>query len=94
MKIDKYLKQKYEEVVSRAIELKLIKREEWKNRFINYRDRYGHSFVHYLEAIMGKMDVFLTLNSIMLRNREELEKRFGVRILTPEELNKEVEDKR
>jgi len=94
MKINKYLKQKYEEVVSRAVELKLIKREEWKNRFINYRDEYGHSFVHYLESIMGKMDVFLTLNSIMLRNREELEKRFGVRILTPEELNKEVEDKK
>ena len=91
--IDKILKVAYEEVVSRAIKLKLIKRKEWNDRFINYRDEVGHSFVHYLECIMNKIEVFVTVNSIMLKNREELQKRFGVRIASPEELHKELHDK-
>ena len=91
MKIDKFLEEKYEEVVSRAIKLKIIKREEWDNQFKNYRDEFGHSFVHYLECIMSKIDIFLTLNPIMLKNKKELEERFGVRILSPEEAIKEIE---
>ena len=96
MKIDKFLEEKYEEVVSRAIKLKIIKREEWDNRFKNYRDEAGHSFVHYLECIMSKINIniFLTLNPIMLKNKKELEKRFGVRILSPEDAIKEIEKKK
>lgn len=94
MEINEYLEKVYEEVVSRAIGLKLIKRKEWDERFKDYRDEAGHSFVHYLECIMNKIDIFLTLNPIMIENREELEKRFGVRIATPEELNKELEEKK
>ena len=94
MEIDEYLEQKYEEVVSRAIGLKLIKRSEWDERFKDYRDEAGHSFVHYLECIMNKIDIFLTLNPIMIKNREELEKRFGVKIRNPRELTKELENKK
>ena len=92
--IDKYLEKKYEEVVSKAIRLKIIKRKEWDERFKNYRDEAGHSFVHYLVSIMNEMDIFLTLNPIMLRNRNTLQKRFGVRIVSPEELNKEMKSQK
>ncbi len=92
--IDKFLEEMYEEVVSRAVKLKIIKREEWDNRFKNYRDEYGHSFVHYLECIMSKIDIFLTINPIMLKNKKELEERFGVRILSPEEAIKEIDKKK
>lgn len=93
-KFGKFLEEKYEEVVSEAIKLKLIKRKEWNNRFKNYRDKFGHSFVHYLECIMNKIDIFLTLNPIMLRNRDELQERFGVRILSPEEAIEEIGNKK
>ncbi len=93
-KIDKFLEEKYEEVVSEAIKLELIKRKEWDNRFKNYRDEWGHSFVHYLECIINKIDIFLTINPIMLKNKKELEKRFSVRILSPKEAIKEIEKKK
>ena len=92
--INKLLEKEYEKVVSRAVELKIIKREEWDNRFKNYRDEFGHSFVHYLECIMSKINFFLTINPIMLKNKMELEERFGVRILSPEEAIKEIGKKK
>ena len=91
--MEKTLEQEYEKVVSRAVKLKLIKRKEWDNRFINYRDEYGHSFVHYLECIMHKIEIFVTLNPIMFKHREELQKRFGVRIASIEELDEELKTK-
>ncbi len=87
----KDLEKMYEEVVSRAIRLKIIKRKEWDDRFKNYRDECGHSFVHYLECIMNNIEIFVTLNPIMFKHREELQERFGVRIASPEELIKEME---
>ena len=92
--INKLLEKEYEKVVSRAVELKIIKREEWDNRFKNYRDEFGHSFVHYLECIMSKINFFLTINPIMLKNKKELEERFGVKILSPEEAIKEIGKKK
>jgi len=92
--INKLLEKEYEKVVSRAVKLKIIKREEWDNRFKNYRDEFGHSFVHYLECIMSKINFFLTINPIMLKNKKELEERFGVRILSPEEAIKEIGKKK
>ncbi len=87
---NKFLEKQYKEIVSRAVKLKIMKRKEWNDRFKTYRDECGHSFVHYLECIRNKIDVFLTTNPIMLRNRNELQERFGVRIASPEELHKEL----
>ncbi len=64
--------------------------EEWNARFKNFRDVYVYSIIHYFESVVNCSDVFVTLNPIMLENREELEKRFGVEIKTPGEL---LEDK-
>ena len=54
-----------------------------------YIDHYGiDSLPHLIEASEHKMDFFVTLNKPMLEDREELEKKFKVKIRTPEEMNK------
>jgi len=72
-------------VVSTSIKLKLITLSEWENRFKDYCDNAGHSFVHYLEANMNGCDTFLTMNDIMLNNRKELNKRFKAQISSTED---------
>lgn len=80
----------YEEVVIRAIGKRLITLEEWNKRFKYYRDYAGYSFIHYLEAKMsGKINCFLTENPIMIENREELEDRFGIKIMNIKEFASE-----
>ncbi len=55
-----------------------------KNKYI---DHYGiNSLPHLIEAHMNKMDYFITLNKPMLDDRDELEKKFNIKIRTPEEM--------
>jgi len=74
------LEVEYEKVAKRAIKQKLITRKEWDTDFKFLRDEWGHSFVHYLEAIIAKLDLFVTINPRMLERKEELEKRFKLKI--------------
>jgi hypothetical protein len=78
----------YENVVKAAIMMGLITEKEWNTRFKFYRDKAGYSFVHYLSCIMSieKINTFCTENPIMLDNRDELQKRFKVTIVTLKEL--------
>ena len=87
------LEKEYEKVATLSIKKGLITREEWENRFKNYRDEYGHSFLHYLTAVMNGCDAFITFNKIMLDNKEELEGRFKVKIRSPIEAYTEGLDK-
>jgi hypothetical protein len=80
----------YEMVVLRAIGRGLITLNEWNKKFKYYRDDAGYSFIHLLEGKMsGKIDVFLTENPIMIENREELEDRFGIKIMNMKEFVEE-----
>ncbi len=63
--------------------------EEWNSRLKYFRDDVGYSIIHYFEAVVNRLDIFVTFTKKMLENREELEKRFGVKIRTPEEFLKE-----
>ena len=83
----------YKMEVEKFINLKLITLEEWNSRFKNFRDEYGYSFIHYLESTINELDTFITNNPVMLENRKELEKRFGVKIRTPGELLIVLQDK-
>jgi hypothetical protein len=77
----------YEAVVIRAIARGWITEKEWNTRFKNFRDDAGYSMIHYFEAKMsGKIGTFLTENPIMIENRDELEKRFGIKIMNMKEL--------
>lgn len=82
----------YKKEVKKAIEMNLITLDEWNMRFKFYRDDYGYSFIHYLNCIYFKIDTFLTDNPIMLENRKELEKRFGVKIISSKEFLEDREN--
>lgn len=85
METDEYLEPFYESIVKKSIDKGIITRKEWDERFSDFKDEYGHSFVHYLNCILNKIDLFLTTCKIMIDNRQELKKRFGVEIILPEE---------
>lgn len=56
-----------------------------KNKYI---DQYGlDSLPKLIIASQNGMNIFLTLNKSMLKDREELEKKFNIKIRSPEELN-------
>jgi predicted nucleic acid-binding protein len=82
----------YEKVAAVAIKKGLITKDEWTNRFKFYRDECGHSFVHLLECKLASksINVFLTSNKLLLDSRQELQKRFGIEILTVEEFNDKI----
>ena len=80
------LEKQYQSAVKLFIRLELITLEEWNTRFKNFRDDCGYSMIHYLEAVLNKVDSFVTENPFLLGNRKELVKRFGVEILTAEEM--------
>jgi len=57
-----------------------------------YIDQYGiDSLPHIKEAVAAKCDVFVTINQSVLGDRKELEKKFGIKIATPEEIIKKDE---
>ncbi len=52
-----------------------------------YIDHYGiDSLPHLIIASQNKMDVFITTNESLLRDREELEAKFKIKIRAPSEL--------
>ena len=74
-----------EEVFKRGIMSKKEYKEKYENKYID--ENYGgDSFPQLMEVVLhGKDIMFVTVNEKMLRDREKLEKRFGVRILSPNE---------
>ncbi len=86
------LENEYRKQVQLLIDKKLITLKEWNTKYKNYRDSYGYSILNYFSAYLGKGDIFMTTNEIMLDNRDELTKKFSVKILTPGEALKEMED--
>ena len=80
---------KYKALVHSYIDAELITLEEWNKRFKYFRDDCGYSMIHYLQAAMSNIDLFMTNNPIMLKNRKELMKRFGVKIITTKEFMEE-----
>ena len=54
-----------------------------------YIDHYGiDSLPHLKIASENKVDYFVTTNKALLKDREELEKLFIIKIKTPKEMNK------
>lgn len=83
-----------EEIIPEAIKRGLFTEEEYNAEFKDkYNDPYGcDSFSQYIGTVLHVMDtgdkdaIFVTLNDNMLKNRDMLKNRFGVRILHMEEL--------
>lgn len=81
----------YRNTVRRIITEKKITLKEWNNKYKHYRDEYGYSIIHYFEAYIREIEAFVTNNPIMLKNKIELKKIFGIEILTVGEMMEEKE---
>ncbi|MCS7187888.1 MAG: hypothetical protein N3B10_00395 [Armatimonadetes bacterium] len=87
-KLEPEAKREYEEIKRWAVEeAKLVTMEEWDELRQNYRDEYGDSFVHYMNALRHKA-VFVTNNPKILADRRKLQKRFGGKIISGEQFQK------
>ncbi|MFN3420134.1 MAG: hypothetical protein ACK40X_00230 [Armatimonadota bacterium] len=87
-KLEPEAKREYSEIKKWAIEeAKLMTEEEWEELRRTYRDEYGDSFVHYMNAVRHKA-MFVTNNPKMLADRRKLQKRFGGKIISGEQLQK------
>ncbi|MBS3097057.1 hypothetical protein J4480_06500 [Candidatus Woesearchaeota archaeon] len=78
-------------ILKQAFEEKLITREEYEKSYKDmFYDEFGFDgFIQYIDAVMGsKGDCFVTLNQNLLKRRNELEKKFKLKITSIEELEK------
>ena len=79
------LEQMRKEIIDTAIERGIITKEEVSVYVGKYFDEYGiDSFINYLSMLLGepKMDAFMTLCEPLLKDKEKIEKRFGIKIIT------------
>jgi len=84
-----------EDILKQAFNENLFTKEEYKERYKDmFYDDYGSdSFIQYINAVMNaKIDCFVTENERMLKRKEELKKRFGLRIAGPKEILEEHEN--
>ena len=81
-----------------AFEKGVLTKEEYEQKYKDmFYDDYGmDSFIQYLDAIIGdrKVDCFVTHNERMLRIKEELKERFGLRVASSKEILEEMERKK
>ena len=58
-----------------------------------YIDQYGiDSLPHLIDASKFGMEMFITVNKGMLDDREELEKKYNIKIRSPEDFDEEELD--
>ena len=84
-------------VLEQAFGKKLISKEEYEKKYRDmFYDELGFDgFLQYLDAVMNaKGDYFVTLNGNLIKRREKLEKKFKLKIITPEELEKIADEER
>src|SRR3989338_5929375 len=85
-----------DDILKQAFEEKLFTKEEYEEKYKDmFYDDYGSdSFVQYINAVMNtKVDCFVTHNERMLTRKDELKKRFGLRIASSKEIVEETEEK-
>ena len=85
------LHQQKNKILKQAIEEKLITKEEYEKNYKDmFYDEFGFdSFLQYIDGVMNsKGDYFVSLNKNLLKRRSELEKRFKLKIISMEELEK------
>ena len=78
-------------ILKQAFEENFFTEEEYNEKYKDmFYDEFGSdSFVQYINAAMNaKIDFFVTGNERMLKIREELKKRFGLGIKSPEDILK------
>ena len=80
-----------ESILKQAFEENMFTEQEYNEKYKDmFYDDYGSdSFMQYINAVMNaKIDFFITENERMLKKKEELKKRFGLEIASPEDILK------
>lgn len=83
-----------ESILKQAYEENLFTEEEYDEKYKNmFYDEFGSdSFTQYINAVMNaKIDFFITRNERMLNRKEELKKRFGLEIASPEDVLRKLD---
>lgn len=78
-------------ILKQAFEESLFAEKEYEEKYKDmFYDEFGSdSFMQYINAVMNaKIDFFITENERMLKRKEELKKKFGLEIASPEEILK------
>ena len=83
-----------ENILKQAFEENFFTETEYNEKYKDmFYDEFGSdSFMQYINAVMNaKIDFFVTENERMLKKGEELKKRFGLEIASPEEILKRLD---
>ena len=83
-----------ENILKQAFEENLFAESEYNEKYKDmFYDEFGSdSFIQYINAVMNaEIDFFVTGNERMLKNKEELKKRFGLEIASPEQILKKLD---
>ena len=83
-----------ENILKQAFEEKLFTEKEYNEKYKDmFYDEYGSdSFIQYINAVMNaEIDFFITENERMLKKKEELKKRFGLEIASPQDILKKLD---
>ena len=81
-----------ESILKQAFQENIFTEKEYNEKYKDmFYDEYGSdSFMQYINAAMNaKIDFFVTGNERMLKKKEDLKKRFGLEIVSPEQILKE-----
>jgi hypothetical protein len=80
------LEEEYRRTIQKFIDSGILTLEEWNTKYKFYRDKYGYSMISLLECVFFNIDLFITENLLILQDRKDLEKRFGIRIKNAQEI--------
>ena len=83
-----------ENILKQAFEENLFTEKEYNEKYKDmFYDEFGSdSFIQYINAVMNaEIDFFVTENERMLKRKEELKKRFGLEIASPEDILKKMD---
>ncbi len=78
-----------EKILGEAFNKKIITKEGYENSYKDmFYDEFGFDgFLQYIDGVMNaKADYFVTLNKNLIKRRDELESKFKLKIIAPEEL--------
>ena len=83
-----------ENILNQAFSENLFAENEYNEKYKDmFYDEFGSdSFMQYINAVMNaKIDFFITENERMLKRKDELKKRFGLEIASPEDIMKRLD---
>lgn len=94
MEINKELKKEKKRILTEAFRKKILTKKEYEKDYKEkYIDQYGFdSFLNYLSylIIWDKHGYFLTIGKPILKDRKKIEKRFGLKIIAPKDVEKMI----